>query len=225
MPSSTSSILSAPASGLLIAFEGVDATGKTTQIEQISRWMGQCGLPVVTTREPGGTSLGSTLRNILLQTENVTPRAEALLFAADRAQHVATVIKPALEVGKIVLTDRYEASSIAYQGTGRELGNDEIRFLSRWATKGLDPHLTILFDLDPQIARQRRNQEQHPPKPDRIEKENLEFQQKVRQRYLRLAQDDPTWVVIDAALSPAEITAIIRQRIETLLAANNHPKP
>lgn len=147
----------------------------------------------------------------------LAPRAEALLFAADRAQHVATLIAPALNAGKVVISDRFLASSVAYQGQGRDLGSKEIRDLSLWATGGLVPNLTVLLDLDPELAWERQNRDETRDAPDRMEREGLDFQRKVRAQFLRLAEGDDTWLVVDASQPPNEIAAQVRLRLATIL--------
>lgn len=147
----------------------------------------------------------------------VAPRAEALLFAADRAQHVAELIVPALNAGKVVISDRFMASSVAYQGQGRDLGPKEIRDLSLWATGGLTPNLTVLLDLDPEIAWERQQNDETRVAPDRMEGEGLEFQRKVRAQFRRLAEGNETWLVVDASLPPEEIAAQVRLRLATIL--------
>ena len=141
--------------GLFISFEGIDGVGKTTQVEALSKHLQSLGLEVVVTREPGGTSLGKELREILLHGSNVSSRTEALLFAADRAQHVAEVILPALKRGAVVITDRYIDSSLAYQSGGRELTMNDIRDLSEWATSSLWPDRTYLLDMNAEDAFER----------------------------------------------------------------------
>lgn len=138
--------------GLFVSFEGVDGAGKTTQVERLRTYLTERGRTVVVTREPGGTELGVQLRQILLHGGDIAPRAEALLFAADRAQHVAQVITPALERGAVVITDRYLDSSLAYQAGGRELTAGDVRDLSMWATGGLLPRRTYLLDIDPVLS-------------------------------------------------------------------------
>lgn len=203
--------------GAFVAFEGADGVGKTTQIGLAAEWVKSRGWEVLTTREPGGTELGVSLRKMLLDAGSVVPRAEALLFAADRAQHVSGLIAPALNAGKVVITDRFMASSVAYQGQGRELGAKEIRDLSLWATGGLTPNLTVLLDLDPEEALRRQRQDESLGEPDRMEREGLEFQHKVRAEFLRMAQGNETWMVVDASPSPQEIAAQIRLRLATIL--------
>ena len=147
-------------SGLFVSFEGVDGVGKTTQVERLRAYLEAQGRTVVVTREPGGTALGKAVRQLLLHGVNegaadIAPRAEALLFAADRAQHVAETIRPALERGEVVITDRYLDSSLAYQAGGRELTSEEIRSLSMWATNNLLPDRTYLLDMDPALSHNR----------------------------------------------------------------------
>ena len=142
--------------GLFITLEGGDGTGKSTQSALIGDWYTEQGREVVCTREPGGTDLGTELREIVLHSRgHIAPRAEALLYAADRAHHIATVVRPALERGAVVIQDRYLDSSVAYQGAGRVLDPDEVRGVSMWATEGLVPDVTVVLDLDPAIGRDR----------------------------------------------------------------------
>ncbi|WP_331274725.1 MULTISPECIES: dTMP kinase [unclassified Schaalia] len=193
--------------GLFITFEGGDGAGKTTQIARVQQWCQEHGRRVIVTREPGGTELGVQLRHLLQNgPEDVDSRTEALLYAADRAYHVATVIRPALERGDVVLGDRYIDSSIAYQGAARSLGVDEIRTLSTWATCGLVPHLTFLLDLPPEVGARRRT-----GAPDRLERESMDFHERVRHQYLRLADENAErFVVIDAVGTPDEVFREIR---------------
>lgn len=206
-----------PAQGLFVAFEGCDGVGKTTQIARASAWVRQQGWEVVETREPGGTDLGVALRQLLLDAGDVSARAEALLFAADRAQHVHKLIIPAINAGKVVITDRYLASSIAYQGHGRELGSREIRDLSLWATGGLVPNLTVLLDLDPEVAAARQAADTSLGSPDRMERAGLDFQKRVREDFLRMSEGQETWLVVDASLPVEEIASQIRLRLAQML--------
>lgn len=205
-------------SGLFISFEGIDGVGKSTQANMLQSFIEDAGRDVVRTLEPGGTDLGVEIRHLLLHRKGeVAARAEALLYAADRSHHVATKIRPALESGKVVITDRYLDSSVAYQGAGRELSTVEIRDLSLWAVNGLLPHLTVLLDLDATAARARRDQTG--TEPDRLEREKTEFFEAVRGCYLELAAAEPTrFLVVDANLSPDEIQTVIRERVLGLLA-------
>jgi dTMP kinase len=203
--------------GLFITLEGGDGSGKTTQAELLERWLGQQGRTVVRTREPGGTEVGVEVREIVLHHRgDIAPRAEALLYAADRAHHVATVVRPALTRGDVVIQDRYIDSSVAYQGAGRVLDPGEIRSLSVWATEGLVPDLTVLLDLDPSVARGRLDEAR--TRYDRLEAEASEFHGRVRQAYLGLAAAEPDrFVVVDATLPVDEIAAVIRERVAALL--------
>jgi len=204
--------------GLFISFEGIDGVGKSTQADALEEFVRSKSFDVVRSLEPGGTELGQEIRHLLLHRKgDVAPRAEALLYAADRAHHVATKIRPALEAGKVVIQDRYLDSSVAYQGAGRDLDAKEIRDLSLWATNGLLPKLTVLLDLDPAEARARRDQTGN--EPDRLEREKIEFFSAVRQCYLDLAAAEPErFLVVDAMASREEIQERIRARVAELLA-------
>jgi dTMP kinase len=203
--------------GVWITLEGGDGSGKTTQANLLADWLTDADHAVLRTREPGGSEVGELIRNIVLHHRgDIAPRAEALLYAADRAHHVATVVRPALDRGEIVLQDRYLDSSVAYQGAGRVLDGDEVRELSLWATEGALPDLTVLLDLDPEAARERLDSDDKPF--DRLEAEKTEFHSRVRDAYLRLADAEPErFLVLDAAASAAEIAAAIRVRVESLL--------
>lgn len=205
--------------GVWITLEGGDGSGKTTQSNLLGTWLTDAGRTVVSTREPGGSEVGELIRNIVLHHRgDIAPRAEALLYAADRAHHVATVVRPALERGEIVLQDRYLDSSVAYQGAGRVLDGGEIRELSLWAAEGALPDLTILLDLDPDAARARLDSDDKPF--DRLEAEKTEFHTRVREAYLALAEAEPErFLVLDASLPPEQIAASIRTRVEQVLAA------
>ena len=199
--------------GLWITLEGGDGSGKTTQARLLQQWFEEQGRAVVRTREPGGTEVGRLLRDIVLHHRGeIGPRAEALLFAADRAHHVAAVVRPALERGEVVIQDRYLDSSVAYQGAGRVLGADEVRRLSVWATEGALPDLTVLLDIDPAAARARLDADDKPF--DRLEAERGDFHTRVRAAYLELAAAEPErFLVLDATLPPEELAARIRARI------------
>lgn len=189
--------------GRLLAFEGGDAAGKSTQTERIARRIG-----AVRTREPGGTPLGEAIRAQFLDpaTGDIHPRAEALLMAADRAQHVATVIRPALAAGRHVVTDRYFHSSIAYQGHGRGLDPSGVESLNRWATDGLLADVVVLLDVPVEVARGRVAHVQ----PDRLESEAVGFHDRVRAGFLAQAAADPgRWAVVDATGTPDEIEAVV----------------
>ncbi len=204
--------------GLFISFEGIDGVGKSTQADALEEFVRERGREVVRSLEPGGTELGQEIRHLLLHRKgDVSPRSEALLYAADRAHHVATKIRPALEAGKVVIVDRYLDSSVAYQGAGRELETKEVRDLSLWATNGLLPDVTVLLDLDPAVARDRRDQTG--TEPDRLEREKIEFFSAVRKCYLELAANEPErFLVIDATLSKDEIQKLIRARVSESLS-------
>jgi len=205
----------APAPGLLIAFEGGEGSGKTTQARRVSIWLRELGYDVETTYEPGATKIGMRLRALLLDTSStgLSPHAEALMYAADRAEHVASVIAPALDRGAIVITDRYVDSSLAYQGAGRNLAVEEITRFNWWATGGRTPDLTILLDMDPLAGLNRRTRS-----ADRLEAEPAEFHLRVRAGFLALADADPgRYLVLDAARPPEQITRDITDRIRDLL--------
>ncbi len=205
------------AAGVWITFEGGDGSGKTTQATRLQEWAQHRGRRVVRTREPGGTEVGNLIRDIVLHHRgDIAPRAEALLYAADRAHHVASFVRPALERGDVVIQDRYLDSSVAYQGAGRVLDGTTIRDLSLWASEGALPDVTVLLDLDPARARERMSS---PDRPfDRLENEQHEFHQRVREAYLALAAAEPDrFLVVDAALPPDEVGAIIIDRIGPLL--------
>ena len=200
--------------GLFITLEGGDGVGKSTQAALLEQWLRGRGRTVVRTREPGGTDAGVEIREIVLHHRgDIAPRAEALLYAADRAHHVATVVRPALERGDVVLQDRYIDSSVAYQGAGRVLDADQVRELSLWATEGLLPDLTILLDLDETSARARLDSSR--TRYDRLEAERSDFHARVRAAYLALAEAEPErFLVVDASQPVDDITADIRHRLE-----------
>jgi len=203
--------------GLFITFEGIDGVGKSTQANLLQEHLEQIGKKVVRTLEPGGTELGQEIRNLLLHRKGeVAPRAEALLFAADRAHHIATKVRPALADGSVVISDRYFDSSVAYQGAGRALSMDDVRRINLWAVDGLLPQLTVLLDLDAASARARRNQTGEAP--DRLESEKIEYFEATRQAFLQLAENEPErFFVVSAAQSVAAMQAQIRARINQLL--------
>lgn len=182
--------------GYFIAFEGGEGAGKSTQVRLLARALSEQGREVITTFEPGDTSVGRQLREILLghETGDLDPRTEALLYAADRAEHVAQVIRPAMQRGAVCISDRYIDSSIAYQGAGRELDPSDISRVSEWATGRLWPDLTVLLDIDPTVGLTRFE-----TPVDRLEAEPLEFHQRVRQHFLQRSENAPDrYVVIDA---------------------------
>ncbi|NBE49840.1 dTMP kinase [Streptomyces boluensis] len=206
----------APATtGFFIALEGGDGAGKSTQAEALAEWIRAKGHEVVLTREPGATPVGKRLRSILLDVSSagLSHRAEALLYAADRAEHVDTVVRPALERGAVVISDRYIDSSVAYQGAGRDLSPTEIARISRWATDGLVPHLTVLLDVSPEAARERFTEA-----PDRLESEPAEFHARVRAGFLTLAAADAgRYLVVDAGQEPEAVTTVVRHRLDQML--------
>jgi dTMP kinase len=198
--------------GLFVSFEGGDGVGKSTQLVLLGEWLRAEGHEVVTTREPGGTPLGRQLRAAVLHGDHMGARAEALLYAADRAHHVDTVVRPALERGAVVLTDRYLDSSVAYQGDGRLLGAREVEQLSLWATEGLLPDLTVLLDLDPAVGLARLT-----GAPDRLESAGADFHDRTRRAFLARATTG-RWLVVDAARGVEEVQQHVRARVAELLA-------
>ena len=204
-----------PTKGLFIAFEGVEGAGKGTQIRLAKEWLESEGVDVLVTREPGGTEVGERLREVLLDhgTGHIEPRTEALLFAAARAQHVATVIRPALAEGKVVICDRYIDSSLAYQGWARGLGEQDVLTLNVWATQGLFPDLVVLLHLEPEAGLLRSLEER-----DRIEMESSEFHAKVADAYLKIAEEHPERiVVIDANDTPEKVHAQVAEALKRAL--------
>ncbi|KTS11418.1 thymidylate kinase [Microbacterium testaceum] len=203
--------------GLFVTFEGGDGAGKTTQAALLEEWLRESGREVVRTREPGGTEVGVLVRDIVLHHRgHIAPRAEALLYAADRAHHVETVVRPAIARGEVVIQDRYLDSSVAYQGAGRVLDSDDIRELSLWATGGLLPDLTVLLDLDPAAARTRLDADAKPF--DRLEAEKEEFHARVRAGFLTLAAAEPErFLVLDARQPVPLLAARVREAVATLI--------
>jgi dTMP kinase len=202
-------------SGVLLALEGGEGAGKSTQARLLAIWLRDQGYDVVTTHEPGATKVGMRLRALLLDTAHtgLSPQAEALMYAADRAEHVQSVIIPALERGAIVVTDRYVDSSLAYQGAGRQLPMSEIAALNKWATGGLLPELTVVLDLPPYVGLGRRLSS-----ADRLESEPVEFHERVRQGFLRLAAAEPgRYLVLDAARPESDVSRDIQLRVRGLL--------
>ncbi|MTE22671.1 dTMP kinase [Microbacterium sp. ZXX196] len=200
-----------------ITFEGGDGVGKTTQARLLEEWLAARGRAVVRTREPGGTEVGERIRELVLHHRgDIAPHAEALLYAADRAHHVATRVLPALARGEVVLQDRYLDSSVAYQGAGRVLGMTEVRDLSLWATGGALPDLTVLLDLAPAAARRRLDADDRPF--DRLEAEAAEFHGRVREAFLELAAaETDRFLVVDASADPERIAERIRARVAPLV--------
>lgn len=212
--------------GFFIAIEGGDGSGKTTQIKRISRALADDGYHVESTREPGGTELGTKIRSVLFDSDRPSTRTEALLFAADRAHHVASLVDPNLDEGNIVITDRYIDSTIAYQAAGRNFDEKTILALSRWATQGLVPHLTIVLDIEPEAAAERMGKR---GQSNYLDEENQQFHQRVRQTYLSRAHKEPDrYVVLDASVGADELTerileAIRRRLPQTLAGCDSTP--
>lgn len=203
--------------GLFISFEGIDGVGKSTQADLMEQYLVSRNLKVVRTFEPGGTDLGQEIRHLLLHRKGeVSARSEALLYAADRAHHVASKILPALQKGEVVITDRFLDSSVAYQGAGRELDLKEIRDLSLWAVQNLLPDLTVLLDLDAETANARRSTTG--TEPDRLERENISFFEAARNSYLSLAKNEPNrFLVVDATGSKEKLWEQIQVRLDQVL--------
>ena len=200
--------------GLFVCFEGGDGAGKSTQSQLLRARLEAAGRTVLLTREPGGTPAGAEVRRIVLDpaTGALDDRTEALLYAADKAEHVAAVVRPALERGEVVVTDRYVDSTLAYQGAGRSLDPGELEQVARWATADLRPHLTVLLDLEPSRGMGRFTAR------DRIEGESLEFHDRVRAAFLVLAQADPAhYLVLDARAPQDELADQVWARVEGLL--------
>jgi dTMP kinase len=202
----------ATSGGFFVAFEGGDGAGKSTQVRRLAEVLEAAGRRVVVTRQPGGTPLGAALRDLVLHGDHVSARAEALLFAADKAQHVEEVIAPALAQGAVVVTDRYTDSSVAYQGAGRLLRIADVERLLDWAVAGLYPDLTVLLDVTPQTGRMRRGAVH-----DRLELEHDAFHERVRRLFLTLAEAAPArYLVLDARLSPGRLHARIVERLQEM---------
>lgn len=198
--------------GLFIVFEGGDGAGKSTQVTLLREALCSEGLQVTVTRQPGGTPLGQQIRDLVLHGEHVTPRAEALLFAADKAHHVETLIRPALQRGDVVISDRYTDSSVAYQGAGRALGAQEVHDLNMWAVEDLVPDLTVVVDISAAEGRRRRG-DVH----DRLESEEDTFHEAIRQHFLAMARGNPQrYLVVDGTQPPEQIQAEVMARLEQL---------
>ncbi|MFJ4209130.1 dTMP kinase [Paenarthrobacter sp. NPDC089675] len=210
--------------GLFIAFEGGDGAGKSTQASLLFDALESRGIPVLRTREPGGTPIGEKLRSLVLDHGHGTidARTEALMFAAARAAHANQVIRPALAAGTVVITDRYIDSSVAYQGAGRGLGAGEVRSLNEWATEGLRPDLTVLLDVDPSDGRRRRTAGE--AAEDRLESEPDDFHSAIRHAFLDLAEASPSsYLVLPASQGIKELAAGILERVESLLGERVRP--
>jgi dTMP kinase len=201
---------------VFVVFEGGDGVGKSTQADLLVTWLRAEGREALRTHEPGASAIGPTVRALLLDRDSPlsSPWAEALLYAADRAEHVAGVVRPALARGAVVVSDRYIDSSVAYQGVSRGLGAQRVAQVSQWATEGLRPHLTVLLDLDPAVALARS-----PDPADRLESLPLVFHRQVRQAFLDRAAADPDhYLVLDAAADPQSVQAEVQARLARLLA-------
>ena len=200
--------------GVFVCFEGGEGSGKSTQSKRLASWLEQEGYVAVLTFEPGDTEVGRQLRTIVLspETGELSDRTEALLYAADKAEHVDTVVQPALDRGEVVITDRYVDSMLAYQGAGRALVLDEVEQVARWATHDLRPHLTVVLDLEPEHGFGRFEER------DRMEGESLEFHRRVRAEFLRMAAADPEhYLVLDARSDVEDIGAQVRAAVTPLL--------
>lgn len=200
--------------GVFVCFEGGEGSGKSTQSGRLSAWLREQGYVALLTFEPGDTPVGRKLREIVLspETGELSHRTEALLYAADKAEHIDTVVRPALDRGEVVITDRYVDSMLAYQGAGRDLDLGEVEDVARWATDDLRPHLTVVLDLEPEHGLGRFEER------DRIEGESMEFHERVREGFLRMAKADPDhYLVLDARADVDEITAQVRAAVVPLL--------
>jgi dTMP kinase len=200
--------------GVFVCFEGGEGAGKSTQSRLLRERLEADGHVVLLTREPGATPVGATVRRIVLDpaTGELADRTEALLYAADKAEHIHAVVGPALERGEVVVTDRYVDSTLAYQGAGRSLDSADLEWVARWATDDLRPHLTVLLDLAPAQGLTRFTER------DRIEGESLEFHERVRAEFLRLAASDPEhYLVVDARSPKTEIAAAVHARLAPVL--------
>lgn len=200
--------------GLFITFEGGDGCGKSTQLELVKKYLEERGFKTLTTREPGSVGLGQKLREVLLHYDgDVAPRAEAFLFLADRAQHIAKIIKPAIDNGVIVLCDRHTDSSVAYQGYGRGEDIEQINMLNNLATQGIKPDLTLLFDVSTEVAQTRVGSEK-----DRMESAGIEFHKKVRQGYLEIAKKEPQRIkVVDSNLTIEKVFEQVKKILDELI--------
>ncbi|MCU1538645.1 MAG: tmk 1 [Humibacillus sp.] len=206
--------------GVFVCFEGGEGSGKSTQSRRLGAWLGREGYDVVLTFEPGDTEVGREVRRIVLSPETgaLDDRTEALLYAADKAEHVATLVLPALERGAVVVTDRYVDSTLAYQGAGRSLAVAEVEAVARWATGGLRPHLTVVLDLEPEAGLGRFAGR------DRIEGESLGFHQRVRAAFTAMAAGDPDhYLVLDARADVDTLERAVRDAVTPLLGQASRP--
>jgi dTMP kinase len=207
--------------GLFITFEGIDGCGKSTQREMLAEQLRQRGFEVVVTREPGGTVIGEDIRQVLVSDASVhiAPTTELLLYGAARAQHVAELISPSLEAGRVVISDRYTDSTVAFQGYGRGLDLDVVERVNRFATGGLVPDLTIVFDLDPAMARMRLGSRPVGGLLGAFDDQHADFHERMRSGYLRMAMEDPARIrVVDASGSAEEthssVMALVLPKLE-----------
>jgi dTMP kinase len=203
------------AGGVFVVFEGGDGVGKTTQVDRLCSWLSNEGHDVLKTFEPGDTTIGAMIRQIVLDPASgeMSPRAEALLYAADKAQHIFSVVRPALERGAVVVCDRYVDSMLAYQGGGRVLEPTEVEHIARWATEDLRPDLTVVLDAELSMTVHAKRDK------DRLESAGEVFHERTRQFFLKLAQRDPEhYLVLDARASREEIAAQVAARVTQLLA-------
>ena len=211
--------------GTFITFEGIDGSGKSTQLRMLANFLKQKGCEVLLTREPGGTPVGNRLRAALLDAqEEVDPLAELLVFAADRAQHVRRVLRPALESGQVVFSDRYADATAAYQGAGRGFSAELIAEIIGLATEGLKPDLTLLFDLSVADSATRTRRRANGNQPgDRLDAETVEFHTRVREAYLRLARDEPQRIKIIETNQPLELThERVKEIVMPFLTSRGH---
>jgi dTMP kinase len=204
--------------GYFITLEGPDGSGKTTQARLLAEWLREQKYEVILTREPGGTDIGDQIRAVLHDPHNTAmdARAEILLYSASRAQHVSQLIRPALAAGKIVISDRYAASTLAYQGHGRELDLETLRTITNFATGGLAPDLTLYLDIAPRVGLQRR--QRSGGEWNRMDAETLGFHQRARDGYLQLARMEPArWLIIDADRPVEEVQTEVRSLVQARL--------
>lgn len=210
--------------GIFITFEGVEGSGKTTQIELLEKALEAKGLQVIKTQEPGGTKIGAMIRKILLDSRNkeIDPMTELMLYSASRAQHIKEVIIPAVKEGKIVLCDRFSDATVAYQGYGRGLDLEGIRKLDLFLTGGMKPSITIILDLDPEkglLRAKKRIEKNRSLKEGRIEQEGFSFHKRVREGYLKLAEEEPDRIKVIGADLPVEevhkrIIEVVEERLK-----------
>ncbi|HET9582219.1 MAG TPA: dTMP kinase [Gemmatimonadota bacterium] len=215
--------MSAALRGTLVTFEGGEGGGKSTQTQLLGTWLEEKGYQSVVAREPGTTQVGEAVRRLLLEEapDHLTAEAELLLYVAARAQLVAELVRPSLEAGKVVVLDRYGDSSVAYQGYGRRLEPEYVRGLNRWATGGIEPDLTILMDVAPEVETDRLEGRHR----DRLERAGRTFHERVREGYLELAGKEPDrFFVVDAGRPIDEIQGVIRERVEMLLTRRRRPR-